>query len=130
MHKDFRKWHVLKGAVQNERPRLYFKEREIWFCHLGENVGYEQDGRGSEFLRPIVIIKKFNNELFWSVPLTKHIKQEHPYYFVFSFRAERQSSAILSQLRLLDARRLKYRAGYISGETFEHLKKQIRRLLA
>ena len=130
MRKDFRRWFAIKDKVHNERLRVFFHEREVWFCHLGENVGSEQDGRGAEFLRPAVIIKKFNNELFWAIPLTKHLKPGHPYYFVFSFRPDRQSSAILSQLRLLDAKRLKYKTGTVPIEAFGRLKKQIRQLLA
>ena len=84
MKKDFQKWHSQKRHIENERPRVFFKEREIWFCHLGENVGFEQDGRGDEFLRPIVVLKKFNNEVLWVVPLTKTDKK-NKYYFPFSF---------------------------------------------
>ncbi len=130
MQKDFRNWHAVKQAVHNEHPRVHFKEREIWFAHLGENVGYEQDGRGVAFLRPVIIIKKFNNDVFWAVPLTSHVKREHPYYFTFSFRPEKQSSAILSQVRLLDAKRLKYKTGYAPAEAFMKIKEQIRHLLA
>ena len=39
------------------------------------NIGYEQDGSGNDFIRPVVIIRKFNNEIFWGVPLTKTRKK-------------------------------------------------------
>ena len=35
---------------------------------MGFNVGFEQDGRGAQFSRPIVIFKKFNNEVFGQSP--------------------------------------------------------------
>lgn len=129
MRKDFWKWHTIKSVLHNDRPRPYFKEREVWFGHLGENVGYEQDGKGAEFLRPFIVIKKFNNDLFWGIPLTTQIKPGHPYYFTFTFRNGVLNSAILSQLRLLDAKRLKYKAGQLPTDTFMALKTQIRRLL-
>ncbi len=128
MKKDFQKWHSQKRHIENERPRVFFKEREIWFCHLGENVGFEQDGRGDEFLRPIVVLKKFNNEVLWVVPLTKTDKK-NKYYFPFSFNNE-TSVAILSQIRLVDAKRLKYKMGDMKVEYFKVLKNKIRQFLA
>jgi len=31
---------------------------------LGKNIGYEQDGNGSGFSRPVLVVKKFNNQMF------------------------------------------------------------------
>ncbi|MEK7208696.1 MAG: type II toxin-antitoxin system PemK/MazF family toxin [Patescibacteria group bacterium] len=128
MQKDFDRWHQKKKEVHNYRPRVFFKEREIWFCHLGENVGFEQDGRGQEFLRPVIVLKKFNNEIFWALPLTKNKKQGR-YYFSFKMRGE-NSTIILSQIRLIDAKRLKYKMGDIGEGDFVTLKTKIRQLLA
>ena len=56
------------------------------------NIGYEQDGSGNDFIRPVVIIRKFNNEIFWGVPLTKTRKkikkQSEKFYYKFSFFRE------------------------------------------
>ena len=128
--KDFRHWHDTKQVLHNEQARIFFKEREIWFCYLGENIGFEQDGRGNEFLRPVVVLKKFNNTIFWAVPLTKTEKLPHMYYFAFSFQASTASTAILSQLRLMDAKRLKYKSGTMTQTDFISIKTKIRQLLA
>ncbi len=130
MKKDFGKWHGKKQMVENERPRVFFDARGIWFCYLGENVGFEQDGRGDEFLRPIVVLKKFNNEVLWAIPLTRTDKK-NKYYFPFSFQEEGGvSTAILSQIRLIDAKRLKYKIGDMKIGDFSVLKRKIRQLLA
>ena len=130
MKKDFKKWHGQKQRVENERPRVFFNEREIWFCYLGENVGFEQDGRGDEFLRPVVVLKKFNNEVLWTVPLTR-TEKKNKYYFPFSFlEGKNISVAILSQIRLVDAKRLKYKIGDMKVADFVTLKSKIRQLLA
>lgn len=128
MNKDFKKWHKDKEVIHNERPRVFFHEREIWFCYLGVNIGFEQDGQGDKFLRPVVILRKFSNEVFWGVPLTK-TKKEGKYYFKFSFNSDEQSIAIISQLRLIDAKRLLYKVGDISEKDFEVLKQKIRQLI-
>jgi len=130
MEKDYKKWHKQKREVENERPRVFFSEREIWSCYLGENVGFEQDGRGEEFLRPVIVLKKFNNEVLWVIPLTK-TEKKNKYYFSFSFQKERNISvAILSQIRLVDVKRLKYKIGDIKTDDFNILKNKIRQLLA
>ena len=126
--KDYKEWIKNKSLIHNERPRVYFKEREIWFCHLGENIGYEQDGRGESFLRPVVVVKKFNNELLWAVPLTTN-KKISSFYFSFIFSGK-HSTGILSQIRPIDAKRLKYKIGDISQVDFEVLKTKIRQFLA
>lgn len=128
--KTYQIWHKIKCWLHNEKPRIFFHEAEILFCFLGENVGFEQDGRGQEFLRPVVVLRKFNNEVFWAVPLTKTEKKNHPYYYVFSFKQNETSSAILSQLRLIDGKRLKYKIGNIPEADFLALKAKIRQLFA
>ena len=130
MEKDYKQWRSKKVQVNKKDARVFFHVREIWFCHLGENVGFEQDGGGSEFLRPVIVLKKFNNEILLAIPLTKGKKPARPYYFSFSFQPKVRSTAILSQVRLIDAKRLKYKVGDIRQSDFELLKKKIRQLLA
>lgn len=126
--KNFRVWHKLKLSLNDSQIRIYFHESEIWFCHLGENIGYEQDGRGADFLRPVIILKKFNNQIFWAIPLTKTGK-EGKYYHSFNFYRGVKSTAILSQVRLVDAKRLKYKSGSMKKEEFIRMKEKIKRLL-
>ena len=134
MEKDYQIWTPIKKTLNNvEKPRLFFHEREIWYCHLGENIGFEQDGRGDDFLRPVVIIRKFNNEVFWGVPLTR-TKKDLPFYFAFTLQTDTEvpvekSTAVLSQVRLVDAKRLRRMIGYISEEDFVSLKKKLKALL-
>jgi mRNA interferase MazF len=133
MKKDFNTWHDKKVVIDTIPKRPFFHEREIWFCHLGANVGFEQDGSGDEFLRPILIVRKFNNEIFWGVPLTKAQKERaetaQAYYFSFSFVPSIRSEAILSQIRLIDGRRLARKIGEIPAEPFDELKKKLKALL-
>lgn len=127
MKKDFKKWHSRKEYIHEEKARPFFREREVWFCALGVNVGFEQDGRGDSFLRPVLITKKFNNESFWGIPLTKNQK-EGKYYFSFGLNRE-ISTAIISQIRLIDAKRLYYKTGTISEKDFSGLIKKLKALL-
>ncbi|MBI2676664.1 MAG: type II toxin-antitoxin system PemK/MazF family toxin [Candidatus Yanofskybacteria bacterium] len=128
MKKDFQKWHKKKEQVDDIGRRPFFHEREIWFCYLGVNVGFEQDGVGDDFQRPVVVIRKFNNEVCWVIPLSK-TKKRNKYYFAFQFDAVATSVAIISQVRLLDARRLSRKIGEISVEDFNNLINKIKALL-
>lgn len=126
--KDFSLWHKLKTFLHNEKPRIYFHEAEVWFCNLGMNVGFEQDGQGEEYLRPVIILRKFNNEIFWAIPLTKTRKQGK-YYYPFYFKPGMESTAIISQIRLTDAKRLKYKSGSVAQKDFVEIKQKLKHLL-
>ena len=132
MKKDFQKWHDRKSEIDNIEVRPFFHEREVWFCHLGANVGFEQDGIGEDYIRPIIIIRKFNNEIFWAIPLTKSHKKIKPktdlYYYSFSITPNIISVAILSQIRLIDARRLARPIGSLSESRFNELIEKLKRL--
>jgi len=127
--KDYSKWHSIKTDVHNHKERPYFHEREIWFSSIGSNVGFEQDGGGEEYMRPVIIIKKFNNQVCLVVPMTRKNK-EGIHYFSFSYINGIISTVILSQVRLIDAKRLAYKSGNVSKEDFGKLKEKLRRLIA
>ncbi len=127
MHKDFQKWHTQKSFLHVEKIRPFFHEREVWFCSLGANVGFEHDGRGDEFLRPVLILKKFNQEICWGLPLTRNHKKGI-YYFSFLLNGF-VSTVILSQIRLIDGKRLHYKIGDVSEKDFCEIKKHPTQLL-
>ena len=128
MKKDFKKWHTRKEHLDLAGGRPNFHIRDIWYCALGTNVGFEQDGQGEDFLRPVIIFRKFNNEIFWGIPLTK-TEKDGKYYFQFSFIAGEKSAAILSQIRLIDAKRLSHHIGVISEADFMLLTKKLKDLI-
>lgn len=124
--KNFEDWRHLKEKINKSPADFFFYEREIFFAHLGANVGFEQDGKGASFERPVVILKKFNAYCGLIVPLTNQ-KREGKYYFPFQIPSEEKPSyAILSQIRLLDRRRFINKIGMLDSKTFETLKKAIR----
>ena len=129
MKKDFQKWHKEKTIIQNDKERPHFHVREVWFCSVGANVGFEQDGGEERYLRPVIIIRKFNNEVLWALPCTKNVKKGIYYYRLEIGNQGQESTTILSQLRLIDAKRLQYNIGNISEKDFKELKKRLRALL-
>ncbi|PCI25772.1 hypothetical protein COB57_01015 [Candidatus Peregrinibacteria bacterium] len=126
--KNFQKWNALKIQTDKKQKVLYFHSRQIWFASLGENIGFEQSGKGDMFLRPIVILKKFNKQVLWALPLSTNIKHGK-YYYPIQDSGGKMAVAILSQIKLIDAKRLCYRIGYIKTDEFFGIKKAIVNLL-
>ena len=122
MKKDFDLWNKVKKTVhaRTDTEKLFFRERETWWAHLGVNVGFEQDGTGQVFERPVVIIKKYNPHIFLTVPLSTTSKTGK-YYFDVGIVAEDKAKAIVSQLRLLDRNRLINHIGTLDATTFNNL---------
>jgi mRNA interferase MazF len=138
MHKNFDRWNEHKKALDADAARRVFvHERELWFAHLGPNIGFEQDGRGDESLRPVLVLRKFNNEIVWALPPTRRAKPGNPYYVSFEYIVYpevenaplRFSVAILSQLRLLDGKRFRYKIGTVPADAFQLVKEKTRQLL-
>lgn len=114
-----------KADIHDVGSRVYFHEREIWWCAVGANVGFEQDGKGENFERPVVIVRKFNKEVFWGIPLSKKIK-EGPYYVSVHSDDQTPCVAIISQLRLMDAKRLLDKMGVLRKDEHVLIQKAVR----
>jgi len=102
--KDFDKWNKQKKKLHASERQVLFHEREIWWCSLGINVGFEQDGANELFERPILIVKKFNRNVLWILPLTRSDKKNR--YYIPITVGGANSAVILSQLRLISSKRL------------------------
>lgn len=127
--KDFLRWHRAKGNIHFRKERPFFHSREVWVCSVGVNIGFEQDGRGGRFLRPVVIIRKFSDKVLWGLPLTTARKSGQYYYRISPVAARESSTVILSQIRLIDSKRLQYKIGDISREEILEIKKRLTSLL-
>lgn len=103
--KEFDKW-IKKKKEYNLRKvtASFFNEREIWWVSTGVNVGFEEDGKNDNFSRPVLVIKKFNNELFLGVPLSTKLK-DNKYYVQISVKG-RIVSAMTSQIRAFSSKRI------------------------
>jgi hypothetical protein len=131
MKKDFEKWHDKKERIHAIEERPFFHTREVWWCSLGANVGYEEDGKNEKFARPVLVFKKFNNEIFWAIPLTLQVKKTEAnmkFYSVIHLSDDIERLAILSQLRLIDAKRLIVKIDFISKKNYSEVQKTIIRL--
>ncbi len=128
MQKDFEGWSKQKQAI-NARPEApYYHEREVWWCSLGVNVGFEQDGTGKNYDRPVLIIRGFNAHTFFGVALTGR-KRVSKYHLPIGEVEGREASVILSQARIIDTKRLIRKAGTLDEEKFEEVKEALKATL-
>jgi mRNA interferase MazF len=127
MEKDFDNWNNKKKIIdqKNISVNRFVNEREVWWCSLGLNIGYEQDGKNEEFERPVLVIKKFNREIVWIVPLTSVPKNDKFHYGLNS----NKSFVILSQIRLISTKRMIRRAEKIAEMEFKEIVYKIKEFL-
>ena len=126
MKKDFDGWNKVKKQTHAEHPRLY-TVREIWWCRLGVNIGTEQDGGSRLFLRPVIILRAFGPDTLVVVPLTTS-ERLHPLRIPVGVIQGEKASALLSQLRVVDTRRLIEKVGFLEKSIFTELRKSVRKL--
>ena len=129
MHKDFDSWNTLKKEVDYSKNIIKFRQRDIIFMSLGLNIGYEQDGKGENYIRPVLVYKKFNSRTFLGIPLTSKAKHDK-FHFEFDFSKEKKSYAILSQIRMFDIKRAVYKNRTINNSDYEKLEETLKDFLS
>jgi len=50
--KKHNEWNEVKKELDIQTKKIIFKERDIFWTSIGENIGYEQNGKGEIFSRP------------------------------------------------------------------------------
>ncbi|MBI4224737.1 MAG: type II toxin-antitoxin system PemK/MazF family toxin [Candidatus Sungbacteria bacterium] len=129
--KDFDAWNELKKKIETgPTGEPFFPQAgEVWMCAVGRNIGFEQNGGGKNFSRPVLVIKKFNNQMFWSVPLSTKQKQ-YDFYHNFTDPDGMDVSVILAQMRLTSIKRFKRRIYEIPGDLLNEMKIRLREFLS
>jgi mRNA-degrading endonuclease toxin of MazEF toxin-antitoxin module len=128
MQKDFDGWNKEKKAINDRLEGAHYQEREIRWCLLGVNVGYEQDGTGTNRARPVLILRGFSREVCLVVPLTT-ARKKNPYHRHMGTIDGREAFAIISQLRLVDTRRFTSLIATLDRSTFERIRKAVKDML-
>ncbi|MBY0473203.1 type II toxin-antitoxin system PemK/MazF family toxin [Patescibacteria group bacterium] len=125
--KQFFEWiHVKKKIDGQTHNPPFVSEGDIWWCHVGENVGTEVGGKSDKFTRPVIILKRFGPSSFLGIPLTSN-RRSGDWYITFRHRGILQT-AMLNQTRTFNFKRLKERMGYVNKTDFENIKEAYLRL--
>lgn len=126
MDKNFDDWNGQKKGVDGSSPKPY-KVRSIYWCQVGVNIGYEQDGTGKEFGRPVLVLRSINRETCFAVPLTTSAKKDK-YRVPVGLVGGKEAQAIISQMRAISTRRLADRIGTLEEGHFENVKTAVKEL--
>jgi mRNA interferase MazF len=122
--KDFDGW-IVKKKEYHYRKTLppMFKERDIWWVSIGINVGFEENGKHEKFIRPVLVIKKFNRELFLGIPMSTKIK-DNRYYAQVTVK-NHTVSVLISQVRVFSAKRIQDKLAELDKTDFNKVKKEV-----
>jgi mRNA interferase MazF len=125
--KKFLEWFSLKPKLddRNHKPPLV-SEGQIWWCHLGENIGTEISGKSQQFTRPVIICKKLSRYTFLVIPTSTQLKVGS--WFVFFTHKKIEMVACLHQIRVIDYRRLQSLIGEMEGDDFGKIKNSFKHL--
>lgn len=121
---EFDEWNNLKKKINTKEKFATFNEREVWWVRQGINVGSEQYGKGENFIRPFLVLKKITHTLFLGVPLTS--KKENDARLKVKYYKEvdlqnKKSLLCFNQIKVVDARRLLKIKETLSENTFKNV---------
>jgi mRNA interferase MazF len=127
--KQFVEWIKIKTKIHLCKPAdIYFNEREIWWARLGLNVGFEVKGKGENFSRPIIILKKLSSDTCLIIPLTTSSKRKN-LFPLGKINGDEDSFALLEQIRLIDKKRLEEKVGMLEENLFNDFKGEVLALI-
>jgi len=122
LDRNYKWWFGVKSDVQRRKTLHDFKEWQIWWCAIGENVGVEINGKGAKFERPIIIHKKFSKLGLMAIPLTTkdHTIEAPDWYVHFRFKG-RDEYAAIHQVETISAYRLYRRMGSLDDSDIQRI---------
>ena len=127
--KDFDGWIEKKKVshYKNSLPPLY-KERDIWWVSVGVNVGFEEDGKNGNYVRPVLVIKKFNRDLFLGAPMSTKLK-DNKYYLKVTVKGD-TVSVLSSQIRVFSSKRMWNKLAELDESDFGVVLAEVRNFFA
>ncbi len=128
MNKNFTDWSNQKEIIHGKEKEVFCHVRELWWCALGLNIGSEQDGAGKEYSRPVLVLKSFSADTSLVIPLTTSVRP-HPLRPPVGMVGGKDANALLSQMRVIDTKRLVRKIGYLDQDIFEKIRKAVKELL-
>lgn len=121
--KGFDEWIRVKEKLHFKihKPPLV-SEGEIWWASLGENVGWEMNGKSKLFSRPVIIYKKLSRDFYLAIPITT--KEKLGTWFTKFKQSGKSNFACLHQIRTIDFRRLFSKLGELDQNDFQRIKRE------
>ncbi|NPA55866.1 MAG: adenylyl-sulfate kinase [Epsilonproteobacteria bacterium] len=129
----FDSWNEIKKQTDNIQRKITIKPREIYWVKVGYNIGMEIYGKGDNFARPVIVVKRLTKDLFFGIPLSMQIKQGD-YFYTFEYvnkeRGLLQNSALLLQAKIFSVKRIMNKSGMINKNDFDEIIKRFNQMIA
>ena len=127
MQKDFDKWNLKKKKLDKLSKKFLFKTGDIWWCSVGLNIKTESCGKGEDYQRPVLVLRKLSAESFVGVPLSSK-KKEGTWFCEITVHEEKRY-ALLYQIRMFSTNRFQRRLATLDDTDFRKVKEKIKALL-
>ena len=128
MQKDFDGWNREKKSINELEIGPFCYERELWWCRLGINIGFEQDGSDAKYNRPILILKRLSLQTCLVIPLTTS-PNNHKFRPSVGLVLNKEARALLSQIKVIDTKRLFEKIGNLDRKIFNDIRKTAKAML-
>ncbi len=127
MNKDFDNWNLRKKDLENKKEKYLFKSGDIWWCSVGVNIQTESCGKGKDYQRPVLILKKLSSTNFIGMPLST--KEKVGTWFVDVTVHGEKRYVLLYQIRMFNANRFQRRLAALDDSDFDKVKEKLETLL-
>jgi len=127
MRKDFDRWNEVKKRLEGQARKFLFREGDIWWCSVGINVAYEVCGKGVEFRRPVLVLRKLSVDCFIGIPLSSQYKEGS--WYAEAWVRERPQTLLLNQIKMFSTKRFQRRLATLDEADFQRVKVRLRELL-
>ena len=129
MSSNYDKWNVAKKRIaESQHKPPYYNNGDVWWVCVGKNIGYEVYGKNKNFVRPVLVVRKFNKDFFLGIPLSTKIKKNNKYYINIILNKE-NVSALISQIRAFSTKRIENKMGELNNEDLEKVIRNIQEML-
>ncbi len=124
-------WNEVKKSTQEKHRKLGIKPREIFWLKIGHNLGSEEYGKGKDFARPVIIVRRLTSDLFIGIPITTTIKN-NDYFHSFTYnnktRGDIDNSAMILQVRTYSIKRVLSKIGIVNKQDFNEILEKTKNL--
>ena len=127
MEKDFDKWNSKKKELEKLSKKFLFRTGDIWWCSIGLNVKAESCGKGEDYQRPVLVLRKLSGENFIGIPLSSR-KKEGTWFCEITVHGEKRY-ALLYQIRMFSINRFQRRLALLDETDLKKVKEKLEALL-
>jgi len=127
MKKDFDQWNNKKKQLEQIEEKFLFKTGDIWWCSVGLNVKVESCGKGQDYQRPVLVLKKLSAVSFIGIPLSTQ-RKTGSWFIDITIHGEKRY-ALLYQIRMFSTNRFQRRLASLDESDLTRVKEKLESLL-